>query len=170
VDGTAGALGGIFNITASGVVLDGLAGGTGGVISRNVIHDTAQDGIAVYMGTTTVECNEVTGSTSENGGIYLAFAVSNVVVRHNWVHDNAFNVGKWGDPAGIMIGTAVNAAAVSVYENNLSANLPNGMTNKAGAVLVEVAVPLDCLMARGRRPLPERGRPRSVRVGSGARG
>jgi hypothetical protein len=78
----------------------------------------------------------VTGSRSENGGIYLAFAISNVVVRHNYVHDNAFDTGKWGDPAGIMVGTAPNTATITVVDNHLSGNVPNGMTNKAAGLLV----------------------------------
>jgi hypothetical protein len=112
------------------------AANPGGSIVGNNTRNTRQDGIAVYMSDTVVECNEVTGSQSENGGIYLAFAVSNVIVRHNYVHDNMFNVGKWGDPAGIMVGTAPNAGTITVVDNHLSGNVPNGVTNKAAGLLV----------------------------------
>lgn len=112
------------------------AAGTGGTISSNRIHDVQQDGIAVYMSYTTVTCNEIYGSTSENGGIYLAFAIANVSITDNDLHDNTYSTIKWGDPGAIMIGTAVDAATVTVANNRLVDNQPNGMTNKAAALLV----------------------------------
>ena len=107
------------------------AGRTGGSILDNVVHGTKQDGISVYMSDTLVEGNEVYNSTSENGAIYVAWGVSNVTIRSNHVHDNALNTAKWGDPGGIMLGTAVNAATVTVHNNCITGNSPNGVTNKA---------------------------------------
>jgi hypothetical protein len=111
------------------------AANSGGSIRYNMVHDTAQDGIAVYMSDVLVQGNEVYHSTSENGAIYVAWEVSNVTIQYNAVHENTLNTGKWGDPGGIMIGTAVYAASVHVNHNNIYGNLPNGVTNKAQAVL-----------------------------------
>jgi hypothetical protein len=109
---------------------------TGGTILNNKIHDTRQDGIAVYTSRTTVRCNEVYNSHSENGGIYLAYKISDVAVIDNRVHDNAFDNFKWGDPAGIMIHPEVYTSTVTVRNNSVYANSPNGMTNKAADPLV----------------------------------
>ncbi len=108
---------------------------SGGTILNNTVQNTAQDGIAVYMSSTTVRCNEVSGSTSENGGIYAAWGISDVAILDNEVHDNSFNTGKWGDPAGIMIGTGVNLTTVTVTNNRIENNSPNGITNKAAGIL-----------------------------------
>ena len=112
------------------------AGGTGGTIRNNTVHDTRQDCIAVYMSNTTVSCNRLYGSTSENGCIYLAWAIANVSVTGNDIHDNVLITTKWGDPGAIMIGTDVNAATITVSNNRLANNTPNGITNKAAALLV----------------------------------
>jgi hypothetical protein len=108
---------------------------SGGSILYNTVYNTAQDGIALYMSDTLIEGNEIYGSSSENGAIYLAFGISDVTVTHNDVHDNTLNTGKWGDPGAIMIGTDVDAATVSVTDNNIYSNSPNGLTNKAAAQL-----------------------------------
>jgi hypothetical protein len=108
----------------------------GGVVLGNTTRATAQDGIAIYMSHTSVSCNEVTGSTSENGGIYVAWGISDISVTDNYVHDNSFNTLKWGDPAGIMIGADPDASTITVSGNRLVNNLPNGITNKATALLV----------------------------------
>ncbi|MBC7260896.1 MAG: PKD domain-containing protein, partial [Chloroflexi bacterium] len=107
----------------------------GGVIVGNTVRNTKQDGIAVYMSDTCVENNKVSGSTSENGAIYVAFGVSNITIRYNELHGNTLTTGKWGNPGAIMIGTAVNAATVSVNNNNIYNNTPYGVTNKATADL-----------------------------------
>jgi len=107
----------------------------GGSIRYNVVHDTAQDGIAVYISDTLVDGNEVYNSTSENGAIYLAYEISNIRIVDNNVHDNTLDPRKWGDPGGIMVGTAVNAATVAVNNNNITNNTVNGVTNKATAQL-----------------------------------
>jgi hypothetical protein len=130
----------VYNASENdGIKLGSKGGGdaalAGGSILYNVVHDTVQDGITVYTSYTLVEGNEVYNSTSENGAIYVAFAVSDVTIRNNIVRDNMLQTFKWGDPGGIMIGTAVNAATVHVNHNNISGNSPNGVTNKATALL-----------------------------------
>jgi hypothetical protein len=107
----------------------------GGTILGNVVHDTRQDGISVYMSGVDVDCNEVYASASENGGIYVAHAVSSVTVENNHVHDNAFDTIKWGNPAGIMIGTGPDVGTLVVTNNHLHNNSPNGVTNKAVGTL-----------------------------------
>ncbi len=111
------------------------AGLAGGMVFNNTVHHTAQDGIAIYTSYAAASCNDVSYSTSENGGIYVAWAVSHVAVTDNHVHDNAFNTAKWGDPAGIMIGAEPDASTITVSGNVLHGNLPNGITNKAAAPL-----------------------------------
>ena len=106
------------------------AADAGGSIVGNIVHDTGQDGIAVYMSETLVESNEVYNSSSENGAIYVAYAVSNVTIRNNNIHDNALATGKWGNPGAVMIGTAVDASTVLVNNNNITGNTPYGVTNK----------------------------------------
>jgi hypothetical protein len=108
----------------------------GGVVLNNTTRATAQDGIAIYTSHTSVSCNDVSGSTSENGGIYVAWAVSDVSVTDNHVHDNSFDTRKWGDPAGIMIGEHPDASTITVSGNRLVNNLPSGLTNRAPGLLV----------------------------------
>ncbi|MCR4428193.1 MAG: PKD domain-containing protein [Caldiserica bacterium] len=122
-----------------GIKLGNKGGGdapkTGGKIIDNVVKNTAQDGISVYTSNVLVEGNEVTGCTSENGAIYLAFGISNVTIRCNNIHDNNLNFTKWGNPGGIMIGTAVDASKVTVECNNIYHNSPYGLTNKTSQTL-----------------------------------
>ena len=73
--------------------------------------------------------------STTNGAIYVDWGVSSVDVKHNWVHDNTLDVGKWGDPGGIMISPSVDASTVLVTDNSIFNNTPNGMTNKAVATL-----------------------------------
>ena len=106
---------------------------SGGSILDNVVRNTKQDGISVYMSDVLVQGNEVSGSTSENGAIYLAYGISNITIEENTIYDNNLNTGKWGNPAGILIGTAVNASSVTINNNDIYNNDPNGVTNKATA-------------------------------------
>ncbi len=108
---------------------------SGGSIRYNVVHGTIQDGISVYMSHTLVDGNDIFGSTSENGAIYVAHEVSNITIVDNNVHDNTLDPSKWGDPGGIMIGTGVDATNVTVNNNNITRNSVNGVTNKAVALL-----------------------------------
>lgn len=103
----------------------------GGQIIGNITHDTKQDGIAIYTSHVLVESNEVYNSTSENGAIYVAYAVSDITITNNFVHNNTLNIGKWGNPGAIMIGTAPNALTIYVYQNNITGNSPFGLTNYA---------------------------------------
>jgi len=109
------------------------AAGNGGFILGNDVRNTVQDGISVYMSDVLVQGNEVSGSTSENGAIYLAWAISNIIIEENNIYNNNLNNAKWGNPAGIMIGTDVNASTVIIHNNNIYNNIPNGVTNKATA-------------------------------------
>jgi len=104
---------------------------TGGSILNNIVYNTNQDGISVYMSNTLVYGNEVYHSTSENGAIYVAYPVSDVTITNNFVHNNTLDTSKWGDPGAIMIGTAVDSKTVYVNFNCFSANSPYGVTNKA---------------------------------------
>lgn len=111
------------------------AGSTGGLIKDNLVYNVAQDGIAVYMSNTTVEGNEIYNSTSQNGAIYVAYAVSGINITGNTVHDNTLDITKWGNPGAIMIGPDVNVATVTVNYNKIYNNTPNGLTNKAAGIL-----------------------------------
>ncbi|MCR4408634.1 MAG: right-handed parallel beta-helix repeat-containing protein [Anaerolineae bacterium] len=111
-----------------------LAKCTSCVMEYNYVYDIASPGDALNFADSSdcaIRYNEVYNSTSENGAIYVAWGVSNVTIRSNHVHDNTLNTAKWGDPGGIMLGTAVNAATVAVHNNCITGNLPNGVTNKA---------------------------------------
>ena len=103
------------------------------LVKDNIIHDITQDGISVYMSDVTVEGNEIYNCHSENGAIYLAWGISNITIKENTIYDNTLNTGKWGNPAGILIGTAVDAFTVTINNNNIYNNIPNGVTNKATA-------------------------------------
>jgi hypothetical protein len=115
------------------------AGLAGGAIVNNTTRNTAQDGIAVYMSGTVVSCNDVSASTSENGAVYVAWAVSHVSVVDNHIHDNVLDTDKWGNPAGITIGVDADPANITVSGNRLVNNLPNGITNLASSAVVLVA-------------------------------
>jgi len=64
---------------------------TGGSIVDNVVCSTNQDGISVYTSITIVDGNKVCHSTSENGAIYVSFAVNNVTLTNNYIHDNGIS-------------------------------------------------------------------------------
>jgi hypothetical protein len=110
----------------------------GGSILNNVIHDTKQDGISVYQSGISVTGNEVYHSTSENGAIHVAFAVSNITVSENYIHDNTLVTSKFSNAAGILIRSTVNVASTSISENKLEENTPFGLTNHAAAVLTVI--------------------------------
>ncbi|HQM37377.1 MAG TPA: right-handed parallel beta-helix repeat-containing protein [Candidatus Bipolaricaulis anaerobius] len=111
---------------------------SGGWIIGNLVTNTAQDGITVYTSDVIVEGNTVTGATTENGAIYLAFGISNIVIRYNTIVDNTLATGKWGTPGGITIGSAVNASTVEIYGNTITGNYPVDVANMAsGAPLLD---------------------------------
>jgi len=105
------------------------------LVKDNIIHDITQDGISVYMSDATVEGNEIYNCHSENGAIYLAYAISNITIRENDIYNNTLNPGKWGNPAGIMLGASVDTSTVTIHNNNIYNNTPYGITNKATALL-----------------------------------
>jgi len=109
----------------------GNAANSGGLIKDNIVRNTVQDGITVYMSDTVVEGNEVTGSTSENGAIYLAFAISDVEIINNTVHSNVLNDGPKGIAAGILLKSDVNAHTVTINNNSIYNNTPYGVVNNS---------------------------------------
>jgi hypothetical protein len=129
----------IYNVLQNDGIKLGIKAGTdaaspdGGEIVNNVIHHTAQDGIAVYQSGVTVRCNDISTSSSQNGGIHLAFTVGNVTITDNNVHDNNFTSAT---ASGIKTAAGVNVATVTVSNNNLVANLPLGINNLAPGLLV----------------------------------
>jgi hypothetical protein len=130
----------VYNTLANEAIKLGTAGAGdpllfGGQIVGNVVHNTAQDGIAIYTSHVLVESNEVYNSTSENGAIYVAYAVSDITITNNFVHNNTLNTVKWGDPGAIMIGPDPDASTIHVNNNNISGNSPSGVTNKAAVTL-----------------------------------
>lgn len=110
----------VYDVTLNdGIKLGTKSGGdatkSGGVISNNIIYNTAQDGISVYMSDVVVEDNEVYGSSSGNGAIYVTFNVDNVKLLRNHIHDN--------NTTGIRIGNAtLYPTLVEVNENCIVGN------------------------------------------------
>jgi len=102
---------------------------SGGSILDNVVRNTVQDGITIYMSNVVVEGNDVSGSTSENGAIYLAYAISDITITNNCVLDNELNEGVKSHVGGIGIGSGVNVASVHINNNNIYNNTPYGVNN-----------------------------------------
>jgi hypothetical protein len=108
----------------------------GGSVLGNIIHGARQDGIAVYASHVLVEGNEVYGCQSENGAIYLAYAITDITIRNNSIHDNTLdNTTKRTTTAGILLENRVDAANVTVTHNGIYGNTPYGVTNEAAALL-----------------------------------
>ncbi|MBN1154886.1 right-handed parallel beta-helix repeat-containing protein [candidate division KSB1 bacterium] len=131
----------IYNLPyGEGIKLGNKSGGdaakTGGEIKNNVIHDVGggnrDDCIAVYTSHVLVEGNECYANTSENGTIYLTFAITDIRLLKNSVHHNTLSTNKYPDAAGIFIGSTVDAANVVINNNNIYMNQPYGVTNKTG--------------------------------------
>ncbi|MEX2053045.1 MAG: right-handed parallel beta-helix repeat-containing protein, partial [Candidatus Paceibacterota bacterium] len=111
---------------------------SGGSIVNNIIHDTEQDGISVYQSGVLVQGNEVYNSSSENGAIHVAFAVSDIQILDNYVHDNILKTSKFINSAGILIRDTVNVASVSFSNNRLENNAPFSLANhKAGELVAK---------------------------------
>ncbi|MDZ7313673.1 MAG: right-handed parallel beta-helix repeat-containing protein [candidate division KSB1 bacterium] len=119
-----------------GIKGGGDASSTGGSILDNVVHDTRQDAIAVYTSHVTVSGNEVYNSNSENGAIYLAYAIQDITIDGNYIHDNVLSTNKRLTAAGILLENRVNATTVTVHSNCIVNNSPNGVTNEATGTLV----------------------------------
>ena len=108
---------------------------SGGLIEDNIVYDVVQDGITVYTSDVLVEGNEIYNSGSENGVIYLAYAISNITIHCNGVHDNVLSTSKRLTSAGILLEYRVDASNVSVCCNNIYNNNPYGCTNEASSLL-----------------------------------
>lgn len=108
----------IYDITGNDGIKFGDKGGsnatdTGGTAIDNTIRDTAQDGITVYMSNVTLSGNDISGSTSENGAIFIDFDVDNIDIINNTIHDNGadadgrvtfgIRVGKDDEPTDVTI-------------------------------------------------------------------
>ena len=109
---------------------------TGGQILYNTITNTAQDGIAVYMSHTSIEGNDISYSSSENGAIYVTHGVINVGIAYNTIHDNTFSLLKW-TPGGVTVGNSDGQLAYAVFigHNNFYGNNPLGVLNLAPDLL-----------------------------------
>ncbi|HDQ05800.1 MAG TPA: hypothetical protein ENN36_03645, partial [Candidatus Bathyarchaeota archaeon] len=108
---------------------------TGGLIKDNIVYDTEQDGIAVYMSGVTIEGNNVYNSRSENGAVYIAYNVTGITICYNSIHDNVLKTSKRLNAAGILLEDKVNAESVTVNFNNIYNNEPFGVTNDALGLL-----------------------------------
>ena len=85
----------VYNVTDNDGIKLGSGGSgdakhdkVGGTIIDNVVYDTVQDGITVYMSNVTVSGNDVSASTSENGALYISQNVTGVAITDNTFHDN----------------------------------------------------------------------------------
>jgi parallel beta-helix repeat protein len=105
------------------------------LIKDNIIHSIIQDGISVYMSGVTVEGNEIYDCGSENGAIYLAWAITDITIQNNSVHDNVLSTSKRPTSAGILIENRVDAATVTINFNNIYNNSPYGVTNEAAGIV-----------------------------------
>jgi len=121
----------IYNITANDGIKLGDKGGSnatdeGGSVMDNIIRDTAQDGISIYMSKVTVSGNEIYRSSSENGAILVeSFAddavVSDVEITDNNIHDNG-STSDGNLTFGIRIGKDHTPANVTVEDNTFADN------------------------------------------------
>lgn len=121
----------LYNITKNDGIKMGNKGGgdsskSGGMIFCNKIYNVRQDGITVYMSDVDVICNEIWGSTSENGAIYVSFNVKNVLITDNYIYDNDPSSGFAGTTYGIRIGKSSYKPTNVVVTNN------NIVNNEAG--------------------------------------
>ncbi len=116
----------VYNVPNNDGIKLGDSGGAdaslaGGGILNNVVHDIDQDCITVYTSNVLVDGNECFSSLSDNGGIFVDYAVSTLLITNNDVHDN-------GDPVdgrttyGIRIGKDDFPTNVVVNNNNIRGN------------------------------------------------
>ena len=133
-------IGNLVRDSGTGLGNDGIkvgAKGTGDatkkyvLVKDNIIHDITQDGISVYMSDVTVEGNEIYNCHSENGAIYLAYAISNIDIHDNAIYNNTLKTTKRLTSAGILLEYRVDATSVTVHNNNIYNNTPYGITNEA---------------------------------------
>ncbi len=104
---------------------------SGGQILDNTVHDTDQDGISVYASDVEVCGNEIYGSTSENGALYVAFNVDNVQITRNRIHDN----GSGADARttyGVRVGkSSYHPTNVVIHDNDITGNEEGLFNNNA---------------------------------------
>ncbi len=116
------------------------AGNPGGEIKYNIVHDTDQDGISVYMSDVTVQCNEIYNSTSVNGALYISYNVDNVTVMNNHIHDNGV-AGDVRTTYGIGVGqenSIYQPTNVVINENSLENNEEGLFFNNVNNTTVEL--------------------------------
>ncbi len=103
----------------------------GGQILHNQVTTTAQDNITVYTSNVLVQGNQVTGSESENGSIYVSFEADGAAVDSNTILNNGTAGGditygvRVGKGALFPTNTTVNANCISGNEQGLLYVFPN---------------------------------------------
>jgi hypothetical protein len=110
------------------------AGETGGLIKNNIIHDIAGDGINISTSHVLIEGNDVYRCGSEDGAVFLNYAITDINILSNSVHDNTLSTASKYNPAGVLIENTVDAANVKANFNNIYGNQPFGITNEAPAL------------------------------------
>ncbi|MBN73871.1 MAG: hypothetical protein CME32_31845, partial [Gimesia sp.] len=73
-------------------------------IINNTVIDSLQDGITIGRSNVVVSGNDVSGSTSNNGVIYVSETVDNVEITNNLIHDNLAAVSGTDTNYAIRIG------------------------------------------------------------------
>jgi len=141
----------VYNVTANDGIKLGIkqtgadADKFGGSIIDNVVRDTAQDGISVYMSDVLVSGNDVSGSTSENGAIYLTFNVARVTITNNVIHDNGAD-GDGRTTYAVRIGRDHYEPSDITVEDNTFENNEVQLILNAGASLANGATLEDVLL------------------------
>ena len=107
-------------------------------ILNNTVIDSLQDGITVGRSNVVVSGNEVTGSSSNNGAIFVSETVDNVQITNNSIHDNlaavsgtdtnfAIRIGKHPSdfPTNVIVrdNSIVNNQGLIFFTQNTQANL-----------------------------------------------
>jgi hypothetical protein len=111
------------------------AGETGGLVKDNVIHDIAGDGISVLTSHVLIENNDVYSCGGENGAVLLNYAITDIDIVSNSIHDNVLSTASKDNPAGIFVENTVDAANVKANFNNIYGNQPFGITNETSVLL-----------------------------------
>ena len=102
-----------------------------GSIERNVVHNTAQDGITVYSSNTEVRDNEIYNSFSENGALYISCqGTTTVTVEGNVIHDNGVIGGSttYGVRVGKSGAQPIETSTIIINGNCIQGN-EKGMIN-----------------------------------------
>ena len=108
---------------------------SGGLIKGNIIHNIAETGIEILTSHVLIEGNDIYNCTGGNGAIFANFAVSEISICENSIHDNTLSILNRANSAGIFIENTVDTLSVSVHFNNIYNNLPYGLTNEAADLL-----------------------------------